>query len=430
MAHPTTPAFRKRQFRFSVRNDIDLLKLVVEQNPYGAPHGGRLHKWQAIADTLRDSGIDIDFRRARDRTALLLEQWRQQDINHLKRSSSGNHEDHAQKFQLLDQINTIEHAAKPRDNLVDIRRDRMRHTSIPQQLNHSHLPPDDNHPPTTSLSLQPDRPKYPPFSTTPSPSPPSQPQPLAQQSSHTGHLPPLNHDSVLPQTRPADDVTLPFSSQHPPDKLVKTNSGKRLVPPFSQSLFPHSAPIPLSSADHRSPPRNPEIPYPDLPLFRTHSFRPANPVLTSAPIDVSTVPLATVPLPPSPRLPENPPIQLAVDPNVASNTNANTSTPPGNGPPTAPPLTTATVTDAQLRAHIMKLEQILEQQVKLWKRSIEIEEKRVTMESQRIQKEYAERKEEREERRLREAREREEKDKLFKYFWRHRDIQVDPEHPE
>ncbi|CAN8063587.1 unnamed protein product [Agarophyton chilense] len=119
LSHPAASNIRKRQYRFSVGADIALLRLVADRNPYGAPHGGRLQKWQAIADTLRISAINVDFRRARDRTALLIDQWRKQDFSLLRRSGSGNQHDQAEKERLLDIVSNMEHAAKPRDNLSD-----------------------------------------------------------------------------------------------------------------------------------------------------------------------------------------------------------------------------------------------------------------------------------------------------------------------
>lgn len=64
-------------FRFTPESDVELLKVVAEQNPYAVPRRLRLLAWQTVADTLRlqNSSFVIDYRRARDRTALLLMPW-------------------------------------------------------------------------------------------------------------------------------------------------------------------------------------------------------------------------------------------------------------------------------------------------------------------------------------------------------------------
>lgn len=116
---PAVANSRKRQFRFAVRDDVELLRLAVRTNPYAAAHGGRLQKWQAIAEQLRGWDIDIDFRRARDRCGLLLDQWRDKDYEMLRRSVSGNHEDQVQKESLLSHLSQLEHTARPRDGPVE-----------------------------------------------------------------------------------------------------------------------------------------------------------------------------------------------------------------------------------------------------------------------------------------------------------------------
>lgn len=418
LGNPTyPPASRKRQYRFSVRADIDLLKLVVQQNPYGAPHGGRLQKWQAIADTLRDSGIDIDFRRARDRTALLLDQWREQDLSHLRRSGSGNHEDQAQKEQLLDQICNIEQAAKPRENVPEWR---SRDSGRLRNLQPSMPPPMPNLSDNTSdqgalnviASADPHSrsSKFAPFSAGPS---------------HQGHLPLLvqNHDTAMPQSRADSDFQgNPFASNanQPPEKLMKNNQGKRLSPRFSKPLFvsPSSPPnpisLPIQSTERRSPQRMELGSYrTDLPSFRPNQqYRSSSnnaSVMGSAPLDVNAVHA----VPSSPRIGEGQNIQLDPLPSSFCRQISEGEM-------------------AQLRSHITKLARIIEEEVTMSKKRIELEDrrlswererenKRLQLEKERIEKEYEDRKEEREARSRREELDREERERMLKFVLRGRE---------
>eukprot|EP00177_Eucheuma_denticulatum_P005933 GFKZ01010819.1.p2 GENE.GFKZ01010819.1~~GFKZ01010819.1.p2 ORF type:complete len:480 (-),score=70.15 GFKZ01010819.1:2965-4404(-) len=410
---PQPTSARKRQFRFSVRADIDLLKLVIKNNPYAAPHGGRLHKWQAIADTLREGGIDIDFRRARDRTGLLLDQWREQELSLLRRSASGNQQDQAQKEQLLQRISEIEQAARPRDNSADWRsRDHSR-SRTPQAASgprHTTLPHADN--PTTQPALNvigPADPRAAKFGD------------IQSSSLHSqGQLPPLmqKHDShTLPQARVDTDLqTLQYGThQGPPEKQFKNNHGQALSPRFTQPLFgqsssPKAGPSHAQpSQDRRSPPRSEMSPHrSDLPLLRpgqpVHRNNPH--VLGSAPLDVGPVHAVTS----SPRLGEGQNIQL--------------DTVQAGLPRHSPESETE-----QLRARILRLEKRLEDISQMAKKHLEYEErrlqwdqerenKRLQLEKDRIEKEYEDRRAEREERRRRDESEKEERQRVLNIILR------------
>jgi hypothetical protein len=54
-------------FRFSVKDDIDLLICVAAVNPYT---GNSNNKWSEIAEDFKDThpGVSIDGRRCRERT--------------------------------------------------------------------------------------------------------------------------------------------------------------------------------------------------------------------------------------------------------------------------------------------------------------------------------------------------------------------------
>ena len=68
---------RKSKFRFSAQDDIILLKEVVAERPFGSTTG-----WQIVAE---NTNLQIDGRRARERTALLLEYFRREDRASLRR---------------------------------------------------------------------------------------------------------------------------------------------------------------------------------------------------------------------------------------------------------------------------------------------------------------------------------------------------------
>lgn len=81
----TTP--RKRQVRFSARHDIMLLREVIVQNPFKSKETGR--SWgrvgEIITAALQDENFEVDARRCRERTMLLLDYYKKQDFASLRR---------------------------------------------------------------------------------------------------------------------------------------------------------------------------------------------------------------------------------------------------------------------------------------------------------------------------------------------------------
>lgn len=390
--HVTQTTSRKRQFRFSVRADIDLLKLVLRLNPYGAPHGGRLQKWEQIATELRQSGIDIDFRRARDRTGLLLEQWREQELQLLRRSASGNHEDQAKKEDLLEQISEIERAARPRDNGHEWRvrdKSRIQHTQPVVSRSTLALADISSSPQPVGAIGNGDPTKF---------------GAIATSHNSQSHLPPLMQKPDLhglTQSRVDNELqqSLQFGShQGPPEKQFKNNQGQALSTrfaapqPFGHPSTSKAVPFHQVSPDRRTSPKNDVSQYrSDLPVLRAsqslqRTNRPQH-ILGTAPADVGSAHVVTS----SPRIGDSQNIQLdAVQPSLPR-----------------PPLDNEA---ERLRAYVMRIEkrlddiaQISRQRLKLEERRLlweqEREEKRLQVERERMQKEFDERQAEREERR-------------------------------
>lgn len=81
----TTP--RKRQVRFSARHDILLLREVIAQNPFISKESGRI--WARVGEivtaALQDENFEVDGRRCRERTMLLLDYYKKQDFPSLRR---------------------------------------------------------------------------------------------------------------------------------------------------------------------------------------------------------------------------------------------------------------------------------------------------------------------------------------------------------
>ncbi|CAL9700426.1 unnamed protein product [Knipowitschia caucasica] len=99
---------RKRQVRFSARHDILLLREVIAQNPFTSKESGRI--WarvgEIITDTLQDENFEVDARRCRERTMLLLDYYRKQDFPSLRRF--GTERLYAQKEDLLHEVLELE----------------------------------------------------------------------------------------------------------------------------------------------------------------------------------------------------------------------------------------------------------------------------------------------------------------------------------
>lgn len=74
---------RKTQVRFSSKDDINLLKEVLSENPFTDKS-----KWNNIAENLKENAekvFSVDARRVRERTQLLLQQFKTENIEALKR---------------------------------------------------------------------------------------------------------------------------------------------------------------------------------------------------------------------------------------------------------------------------------------------------------------------------------------------------------
>ncbi|XP_061163417.1 uncharacterized protein LOC133172526 [Saccostrea echinata] len=85
---------RKKQFRFSEQDDIKLLREVISRNPFKDRA-----KWAEISSVLP---LNIDARRVRKRTVLLIEQRKKFNSCSLKKS--GVDETYGEKEILLDEI--------------------------------------------------------------------------------------------------------------------------------------------------------------------------------------------------------------------------------------------------------------------------------------------------------------------------------------
>ncbi|XP_075898819.1 uncharacterized protein LOC142899207 isoform X2 [Nelusetta ayraudi] len=99
---------RKRQVRFSARHDIILLREVIGQNPFASKEPGRI--WgrvgEIITATLQDENFEVDARRCRERTMLLLDYYKKQDFPSLRRF--GTERLYAQKEDLLHEVLELE----------------------------------------------------------------------------------------------------------------------------------------------------------------------------------------------------------------------------------------------------------------------------------------------------------------------------------
>lgn len=73
--------------RFSARHDILLLREVIAQNPFCSKESGRI--WARVGEiitaALQDESFEVDSRRCRERTMLLLDYYKKQDFPSLRR---------------------------------------------------------------------------------------------------------------------------------------------------------------------------------------------------------------------------------------------------------------------------------------------------------------------------------------------------------
>ncbi|XP_034059448.1 trichohyalin [Gymnodraco acuticeps] len=104
----TSTAPRKRQVRFSARHDIILLREVIAQNPFASKEPGRI--WARVGEiitaALQDENFEVDARRCRERTMLLLDYYKKQDFPSLRRF--GTERLYAQKEDLLHEVLELE----------------------------------------------------------------------------------------------------------------------------------------------------------------------------------------------------------------------------------------------------------------------------------------------------------------------------------
>ncbi|CAL8273266.1 uncharacterized protein si:dkey-45d16.4 isoform X1 [Gadus morhua] len=100
---------RKRQVRFSARHDIILLREVIAQNPFSTKDSS-VRLWARIAEiitaSMQDEYFEVDARRCRERTLLLLDYYKKQDFFRLRRS--GTEALYAEKEDLLHEVMDLE----------------------------------------------------------------------------------------------------------------------------------------------------------------------------------------------------------------------------------------------------------------------------------------------------------------------------------
>ncbi|KAM4691706.1 uncharacterized protein WCC33_016487 [Rhinophrynus dorsalis] len=99
---------RKRQVRFAAHHDILLLREVIHHNPFAVRESGRV--WAAVAEemnsALRGEGFEVDGRRCRERTALLLHYYKRQNFTGLRRC--GTESLYIEKEDLLQEVLELE----------------------------------------------------------------------------------------------------------------------------------------------------------------------------------------------------------------------------------------------------------------------------------------------------------------------------------
>lgn len=83
----TAQCGKKKNTRFSAGHDVLLQREVIARNPYTAAAGEVTKTWAAIAASLNaaEATFNIDGRRCRDRTTLLLDYFRKDDTASLRR---------------------------------------------------------------------------------------------------------------------------------------------------------------------------------------------------------------------------------------------------------------------------------------------------------------------------------------------------------
>eukprot|EP00064_Thunnus_orientalis_P012361 superscaffoldBa00001887_g12396 len=104
----TTP--RKRQVRFSARHDIILLREVIAQNPFASKEPGRI--WARVGEiitaALQDENFEVDARRCRERTMLLLDYYKKQDFPSLRRLAQSTGPDDELRKRAIEELSLPE----------------------------------------------------------------------------------------------------------------------------------------------------------------------------------------------------------------------------------------------------------------------------------------------------------------------------------
>ncbi|XP_072259966.1 uncharacterized protein [Pyxicephalus adspersus] len=99
---------RKRHIRFAAHHDIILLREVIHHNPFWVREFGQV--WAAVAErmstALQGEGFEVDGRRCRERTALLLDYYKRQNFAMLRRG--GTEAMYMEKEELLRKIIELE----------------------------------------------------------------------------------------------------------------------------------------------------------------------------------------------------------------------------------------------------------------------------------------------------------------------------------
>lgn len=98
----TVGTVRKRQFRFSAKDDITLLTQVLAYNPYSVNYKEIGNTWHAVANGVRENGLDIDATRCKRRTDLLLTYYKEGNTEHLRKNA--NEGEFQEKESLLSQL--------------------------------------------------------------------------------------------------------------------------------------------------------------------------------------------------------------------------------------------------------------------------------------------------------------------------------------
>ena len=70
---------KKKALRFSAGMDIRLLNCVLEERPFA---GG---SWEAVAANMQQSGVTCTSRRCRERTSTIVDHFRKDDRDNLRK---------------------------------------------------------------------------------------------------------------------------------------------------------------------------------------------------------------------------------------------------------------------------------------------------------------------------------------------------------